>query len=136
MVDLHTLCMGCMGNNEGRDVCPHCGYEEAMRPQPEDCLPLRTLLQNRYLVGRLLERNGEGIGYIGYDTVSDGPVYIREFMPYRLCGRNPETGFLQELPGCEVPFKEAKIEFLEHSRNVARLRELPVMVPILSLIHI
>ena len=38
--------------------------------------------------------------------------------------------FLQELPGCEVPFKEAKIEFLEHSRNVARLRELPVMVPI------
>ena len=27
MVDLHTLCMGCMGNNEGRDVCPHCGYE-------------------------------------------------------------------------------------------------------------
>ena len=75
MVDLHTLCMGCMGNNEGRDVCPHCGYEEAMRPQPEDCLPLRTLLQNRYLVGRLLERNGEGIGYIGYDTVSDGPVY-------------------------------------------------------------
>ena len=130
MVDLHTLCMGCMGNNEGRDVCPHCGYEEAMRPQPEDCLPLRTLLQNRYLVGRLLERNGEGIGYIGYDTVSDGPVYIREFMPYRLCGRNPETGFLQELPGCEVPFKEAKIEFLEHSRNVARLRELPVMVPI------
>ena len=64
MVDLHTLCMGCMGNNEGRDVCPHCGYEEAMRPQPEDCLPLRTLLQNRYIVGRLLERNGEGIGYI------------------------------------------------------------------------
>lgn len=129
MVDLHTLCMGCMGNNGGRDVCPHCGYEEAMRPQPEDCLPLRTLLQNRYIVGKILERNGEGIGYIGYDTVSDTPVYIREFMPYHLCERNPENGFLQELSGSEISFKEAKIEFLEHSRNVARLRELPVMVP-------
>ena len=105
MVDLHTLCMGCMGNNEGRDVCPHCGYEEAMRPQPEDCLPLRTLLQNRYIVGRLLERNGEGIGYIGYDTVSDGPVYIREFMPYRLCGRNPETGLFARAPWLRSPFQ-------------------------------
>ena len=85
MVDLHTLCMGCMGNNEGRDVCPHCGYEEAMRPQPEDCLPLRTLLQNRYLVGRLLERNGEGIGYIGYDTV---PL-VRKKSRDRLFARAP-----------------------------------------------
>lgn len=130
MVDLHTLCMGCMGNNEGRDVCPLCGYEEAMRPQPEDCLPLRTLLQNRYIVGKMLDRNGEGIGYIGYDTVSDAPVYIREFMPYNLCTRNLENGFLQEIPGCEVPYKETKIEFLENSRNVARLRELAVMVPV------
>lgn len=126
-MNLDNLCMGCMNNNEGQPICPHCGYNSA-QPQPVICLPRKTLLQNRYVVGKRLDSNGEGIGYLGYDTVAGSPVYIREFMPENLASRNGADAVV--IPGCEVNFKEYRTEFLRYFRAIARLRELSSMIPI------
>ena len=63
MINLDNLCMGCMKEREGQTICPHCGYNDS-QPQPVICLPRRTVLQDRYVVGKRLDSNGEGIGYL------------------------------------------------------------------------
>ena len=109
MINLDNLCMGCMKEREGQTICPHCGYNDS-QPQPVICLPRRTVLQDRYVVGKRLDSNGEGIGYLGYDSVAGTPVYIREFMPENLASRKGTAA--EVIPGCEVTFQEYRAEFL------------------------
>lgn len=130
MIDLDNLCMGCMGDKEGQDVCPHCGYDSAQAQQLPICLPQKTLLQNKYVVGKMLDGNGEGFGYLGYDTVSGTPVYVREFLPENLAARASGGVEVKIIPGCEIIFNEYRTAFLEYSRAVARMRGLSAIVPI------
>jgi eukaryotic-like serine/threonine-protein kinase len=78
MTDPANLCMNCMSDKAGAVICPHCGFrgDEA---QMQHALPPKTILQKRYLVGMAKESNGEGITYIGYDTVLNIPIKLREF---------------------------------------------------------
>ena len=74
------------------------------------------------MVGKRLDSNGEGIEYLGYDSVAGTPVYIREFMPENLASRKGTAA--EVIPGCEVTFQEYRAEFLRYFRAIARLREL------------
>lgn len=69
-----NLCIGCMKPLGTDERCPHCGLnQEVYRPIPR-CLSLGTLLQNRYVTGRVLGEGAFGITYIGWDTVLNIPV--------------------------------------------------------------
>ena len=72
-----TLCMNCMSELDGKEACPNCGYPANER-QRGDALPFHTRLQGRYIIGREKNRNGEGITYIGYDTVLNISVAVRD----------------------------------------------------------
>ena len=111
-----------MQPNNGNAVCPHCGYQE--HPQQPPLLPLRTLLQDRYVVGTVLSENGEGASYIGWDKVLNSSVVIREFMPTTIA---PRTGELQVVPmnGSEALFDALRREFIGLSRSLARMRDIP-----------
>jgi serine/threonine protein kinase len=128
-MDLNHLCMGCMREIEGQMICPHCGYDASV-VQPAIALPVKTVLQKRYIVGRMLDQNGEGIGYIGYDTVLSAPVYLREFLPENLAARVPHSAQVSVITGCEVAFGESCRAFLSYFRKVARMRELAALIPI------
>lgn len=80
------LCMGCMNRKEYSGPCEICGYIDNTAYLPQYLAP-KTLLAGRYLVGRLLSRNGEGADYIAYDIECERPVEIREYMPDMLCTR-------------------------------------------------
>ena len=78
MAEFDQLCMNCMAPMNGKSVCPVCGHS-AEEPQSVNALPYRTLLQNRYMVGKVKSCNSEGITYIGYDTILRTPIELREF---------------------------------------------------------
>ena len=80
------LCMGCMGHKEYSGPCELCGYMDNTAYLPSYLAP-RTMLMNRYLVGRIISRNGEGAVYIAYDTEKNKVVEIKEYMPDLLCSR-------------------------------------------------
>ena len=86
--------MGCMREkSEGATKCLKCGYVEGAPHLPAYLAP-RTMLQERYLVGKLLSYNGSGATYIGYDCIMNCKVKIREYMPENLATRekgNPEV---------------------------------------------
>lgn len=131
MNNFDNLCMGCMGDTKGETICPHCDFDNS-QSNPEKCLAVKTILQERYLVGSVVDENGEGVGYIGYDTVSKIPVYIREFMPDNLATRENAKN-VNILPGCEITFKEYLNEFLLYSRAISRLREVPAFIPMFDI---
>lgn len=124
-----TLCMNCMSELDGKEACPNCGYPANER-QRGDALPFHTRLQGRYIIGREKNRNGEGITYIGYDTVLNISVAVREFYPSTLCARTEDGAAVRIIGGKEVAFDECIANFLEYSRKVAHLRELSAIVQI------
>ena len=77
-----TLCMGCMNDKTYDGPCKLCGYNDDDPYIPTYLAP-KTLLNNRYIVGRLLSYNGEGAVYIGYDTAAKTKVTIKELCPTR-----------------------------------------------------
>ncbi|MFR8003448.1 MAG: PASTA domain-containing protein [Hydrogeniiclostridium sp.] len=125
MADINQLCMNCMSSLEGKNVCPVCGHS-VEEPQSANALALKTILQNRYVVGRVKSCNSEGITYIGYDTVLHAPIELREFFPATLCSRAPGGAILVN-SGSEVRYDECLSYFLSCSREVAHVREFPAI---------
>ena len=111
-----NLCMGCMGDNGGETVCPICGYDAAVN-NPTDCLPTKFTIKDRYIVGKVLAKNGENITYIGWDTANDAIVQIREYFPSGVAKRNPDKT-VSMVKGQEYPFNEGLLEFLEINKII------------------
>ncbi len=129
MANADRLCMGCMNPlPEGRTECGICGYP-VNGENPPEYLPVGTNLSERYMVGRVLSVCGDAALYIGYDGVLKAPIYIREFLPSTLCERG-RGGAVKVIGGCETIFQEYLTEFRNHARALARLRDLPAMIPL------
>ena len=129
MTDLTNLCMNCMSEKAGEAVCPHCGWR-GDEPQMPHALPIKTMLQKRYLVGVAKRSNGEGITYIGYDTVLNIPIELHEFFPQTLSERAVNRVDVRVIGGSEIIFNESFARFLSYSREVAHMRELSSIVQI------
>lgn len=80
------LCMGCMSHKEYDGPCEVCGYTDDTPVLPSYLTP-KTVLMNRYILGRMLAHNGESAVYIAYDTEKSKVVEIKEYMPDLLCTR-------------------------------------------------
>ena len=92
--------------------CPYCGFH-ADSKQIEPYLPIRTVLGNRYLVGKLLSYNGDGATYMGLDLSTREPVNIREYFPEGIALRDPKTLGVESAPGNENIYNECLQSFTE-----------------------
>lgn len=115
--------MGCMEDKGTAAVCPFCGYSENA-PRIQTCLPPRSVIGSRYLVGRVLSYNGEGVTYMGYDALKDQKVEIREYFPDTLVTRGPGGQSVTARPGCQIPFKTYLSDFAEMMEKLLRLGSL------------
>lgn len=126
------LCLGCMEPKTADGVCPNCGYSDDAPYLPSYIAP-GTVLNERYLVGRLLKYNGEGATYIAYDTVTDRKVLIREYMPDTLCSRVKGSAIISVNPKHLVQYKAFMSEFTELNQVLSRMRTLNHINPALEL---
>ena len=81
-----NLCMGCMNELDANGVWNYCSYTDDM-PHLQSYLAPRTVLDNRYIVGKMLTYNGEGASYICSDTIRKSKAVVPEYMPDTLCER-------------------------------------------------
>lgn len=86
MSEINNLCYGCMCEKTHDGVCENCGYSNDAPHLPSYLAP-GTLLNDRYIAGKLLRYNGEGATYIGFDKVTGTKVTIKEYMPDAICSR-------------------------------------------------
>ena len=82
------LCENCLLECE-TELCTHCGVESAAINTPVGCLPTKTILQERYIIGKVLGRGGFGITYLAFDMAEECRVAIKEYFPDTLVFRQP-----------------------------------------------
>ena len=131
MITPNNLCYGCMNEKVIEGKCPICGYNP---DEPTNPLFLKPgfMLDSRYLIGKATDSNGEGVTYIGYDTVTATTVNIREFLPLGLCERDVDSATVLMLSGSEYSFNDALTKFIELSRELFKLNELPALFDVLD----
>ncbi len=127
MSERKTLCMGCMNSNDGEGICPFCGYSDDVHYNSSYLAP-KTVLDGRYIVGKLLDSNGESAVYIGYDNIAEEKVFIKEYMPDALCHRSSEGTELIVDSGNVVQYKNYMSEFVELNKSLSRLRTMSHIV--------
>ncbi len=125
MLNTERLCIGCMNDNGGEKVCSICGYDSAVQ-NPENLLPTNYWLKDRYLVGRVIDSNGEGVTYIGWDNNEDQIVNIREYFPDSAALRLEDKS-VAIVKGNEFVFNEGIMNFLEIHRKISGLKPLPAL---------
>ena len=129
MISTDRLCMGCMNDNGGEAICPICGFDSKAK-NPKNAVPIKTMLCDRFVVGKALSANGEGIDYIGWDTLNDVIVQIREYFPTGVAKRNPDKT-VSMLKGKEYTFNEGLLEFLEINKAI-KGSDLPSLIPVVE----
>lgn len=127
MSERMTLCMGCMEQYDTEGDCPFCGYSDS-EPYNTSYLAPKTVLDERYVVGKLLSYNGESAVYIGYDNVLKDKVLIKEYMPDTLCKRSQNGSELLVEQGSQVQYKNYMSEFVELNKTLSRLRTMSHLV--------
>ncbi len=127
MSEHKTLCMGCMEPLEHPGVCPNCGYDDSS-PAPSGYLRPKTVLDGKYIVGKMLCKNGESALYLGYDSQSEEKVYVKEYMPDAICSRAGDTQEIKVYPNAVVQYKNYMSEFIELNKELTRLRTMSHIV--------
>ncbi|MEG0615628.1 MAG: protein kinase, partial [Oscillospiraceae bacterium] len=114
------------------NVCPHCGYANNTPYLPAYLAP-GTVLNERYLVGRLLSYNGEAANYIGYDSVTNKKIVVKEYMPDTLCSRVRGSSLISVNQNNLAQYKTFMSEFTELNKVLAKMRTLNHINPALEL---
>ena len=109
------LCPHCMAVcNAGSRICPACG-------RPMQCtngthqLPIGTFLNKRYLVGCAIGGGGFGITYVGYDTLLNIKVAIKEYYPSGAANRSSTAKVYPISGGNGSSFETGKERFLNEA---------------------
>ncbi len=129
----HNLCPVCFqpAGDSGQEQCRHCGHLKGSGAASPAHLPLGTILDNKYLVGRALGQGGFGITYLAWDRNLKLKLAIKEYFPQDLATRSagqteisPYTGSTGEqyLYGID--------KFLQEARTLARFEGHPNIVSV------
>ena len=129
-----NLCMNCMKDIGDEKQCPYCGFK-VDSPQLPPYLPHRTVISNRYVIGNVIESNGDGITYIALDTEKKTNVVVREFLPDTIASRNKNSANLVVKPGKEKFYDSCLSTFLDMWRKLARMRGLSALVLVIDIVE-
>jgi serine/threonine protein kinase len=125
------ICLGCMEEKGPESICQRCGYEANTVTESLLHLPPGTLLQDKYLIGRVLGQGGFGITYLALDTTLRLKLAIKEYLPQELATRSGDrrmvTAYKADL---NEQFEYGLVRFLEEARILARFVEHPNVISV------
>ncbi len=130
-MDYEKLCMGCMNAMEAAQVkCSYCGYSEGTgQAFPYHLVP-GTLLNERYLLGKVLGHGGFGITYIAWDLKMLRKAAIKEYFPQNVAARNAGEMEVTAFSNEEIQeyYSYGLTRFLDEARVLSRLLSHPGIV--------
>lgn len=127
-----NLCMGCMKEKTAPGPCPHCGFAPAAYEPSPHHLPPETILNGKYIVGKVLGEGGFGITYLGWDINLELKVAIKEYYPNGFVTREATAGnTVTVLTGYRTEFFQKGLEkFVDEARRLAKFWGLPGIVAV------
>ena len=99
-----NLCIGCMQPLGDSSTCLNC-HTERSYVQPSPYLPLRTVIDNKYLVGKVQDYNGDSVAYMS-PTLKRTTEFYKRILPQ---GATQSTNNINLMPmsGKEMVLKTA-----------------------------
>ena len=125
--------MGCMGDKGDAEVCPTCGWAEGTPPELPVQLWPRSVLIEKYILGKVLGQGGFGITYLAWDLLLNRKLAIKEYFPREICGRGRDDRTIQPLSQrSQQDYEYGLAKFVEEGRNLAKFRDYPGIVSLLD----
>ncbi|MCM1287435.1 MAG: serine/threonine protein kinase [Clostridium sp.] len=128
----YDRCPNCMqALQNGEDVCPYCGFDISGYEERANCLKPFTVLENKYMLGRVLGVGGFGITYIGWDLNLQTYIAIKEYFPESLAGRDVAENqtVVPNETSREVYDKGLK-RYVEEAQNISKFYQLQGIVSV------
>lgn len=115
-------CPYCVSRIDSGSSCPYCSYGATYSAKPHHLKP-GTLLNNKYLVGRVLGEGGFGITYVGRDLTLDMKIAIKEYYPSAMAQRsNFESNSISVFNWTfSSDFKSGKEQFIHEAQTIAKM---------------
>lgn len=114
-------------------VCPYCGFP-GHQPNESHQLPVGTMLRGRYQIGRVLGQGGFGITYLGWDTLLENKIAIKEYYPSgavtRSCTQSLDVQCCSDR--FDAFYSSCRARFLREAKALATFKEIPEIVDILD----
>ena len=130
-MDTSKLCFGCFSEHNGSGACPRCGYDLSKAKHPFVALPIGTILNGRYLTGRVLGVGGFGVTYLAFDMTLEINVAIKEYLPSGIALRDSDRYTMTvSSPEEQTKFNTGATKFLDEARLLAKLRDVPNIVTV------
>lgn len=125
-------CQHCFEPKRGNAVCPHCGFDSSTIKKYGGVLSPFTVLNGRYLVGRVLGKGGFGVTYIAKDLNYNRICAIKEYLPAEYSSRNNGTKNITPFSDAKAQyvFNHGREKFVEEARTLIALRNNPIVVDI------
>lgn len=133
-------CWACMEPlEEGQKICPKCQYQNELYYANPRCLKPGTLLNNRFYVGIVLGEGGFGVTYIGWDTILDMTVAIKEYFPANVASRDCTASLTNDINifggRSEQEYKLGLERYIREARTLSKFHDLHGIVDIRDFFH-
>lgn len=112
------------------ETCQNCGFNLKAYKEAHDHLKLGTLLNDRYVLGKVLGHGGFGITYITFDTKLNQTMAIKEYLPRVLANRTQNGEVHTTTPKHENKFKHFMDRFLDEAKVLAKFNNEPGIVSV------
>ncbi len=133
MQNKYDRCPNCMqALPNGDDVCPYCGFGVSAYEEKSTCLKPFTVLQNKYMIGRVIGVGGFGITYIGWDLNLQTYIAIKEYFPGSLASRDTSTTVTQVIPNesSKDVYDKGLKRYVEEAQNLSKFYQLQGIVSV------
>lgn len=128
-----SLCFGCFREINGEGQCPHCGYDpKADEGKFGAAIKSGEILNERYIVGRVMGQGGFGVTYAALDFATQQRVAIKEFFPTALVSRELSGTVSAYSVEMEAHFTQGKSGFLEEAHTLEKLKDSEHIVNVLN----
>ncbi|MBQ3140798.1 MAG: PASTA domain-containing protein [Clostridia bacterium] len=127
---MSMICNKCMAKIDSR-VCPHCG-DDRLQPQNPPMLPLGTLLNGRYRIGRCLRVAGDGYTYAALDMTDETTVSVTEFFPTNVVTRADDGLTVSVNADKKDYFAELSEDFSDLTRKLKKVFDATGLVQLLD----
>lgn len=115
-------CPGCMKQLYNEYTVCDCGYDSGNNRRISYHLPEGTILEDIYLIGKVIGEGGFGITYIGWDLNLERKIAIKEFYMQGYSGRDVSVSHDLYAIGesHEAIFKKYKERFINEAKILAK----------------
>ncbi|MGN0638772.1 MAG: leucine-rich repeat protein [Huintestinicola sp.] len=124
-----TLCENCFAEISS-EPCSECGFDKSKPNRDRSVLPVGSVLEGRYMIGRVIGKGGFGITYLAYDMKLSCKVAIKEYYPYGVAVRGSGSTMVMTSDDNQTSFKEGADRFYNEARLVAGFNGNPNIVSV------